>query len=148
MLSERYRQHMESHPLRREIIATHITNSMVNAGGLTLVRRYCDELGYSISNLVRAYAAAREIFHVPSFRREVEGLDNQVTATTQIRLLREGGRLIERASLWLLQNRPLPLDITVSVARFRDGAQALEAVAKEQPDVVTLDVKMPVMDGM
>ena len=125
VLAERYRGHMENHPLRREIIATHITNSLVNAAGLTLVNRYCDELGYSASNLARAYAAARAIFEIPTYRRQVEALDNQVSAETQIRLLLDGGRLIERATLWLLQNRPLPLDIAATVDRYHAGTRII-----------------------
>jgi glutamate dehydrogenase len=125
VLSERYRNHMENHPLRREIIATHITNSLVNAAGPTLVNRYCDELGYSASNLARAYAAARTIFEIPTYRRDVETLDNQVAAETQMKLLIEAGRLIERATLWLLQNRPLPLDIAATVDRYHAGTQTI-----------------------
>jgi len=126
-LSEHYGDAMEHHPLRREIIATHLTNSLVNSAGFTLVQRYCDELGYSIDNLVRAYAAARDIFDLPSYRRDIEALDNKVAAKVQIEMLLEGGRLIERAAAWLLQNVELPLDIGKIVEHFRGGIETIKA---------------------
>jgi len=127
VLSERYRDAMESHPLRREIIATHLTNSLVNSAGYTLVQRYCDELGFSIDNLVRAYAAARDIFDVPAYRRDVEALDNRVANEVQIEMLLEGGRLIERAAAWLLQNADMPLDISHTVEHFQSGIETIRA---------------------
>ena len=38
-------------------------------------------------------------------------------------------------------------DVSV-VGRCRDGRQALDSIRAEQPDLVTLDVEMPVMDGL
>jgi glutamate dehydrogenase len=125
VLSERYQPAMERHPLRREIIATHLTNSLVNSAGYTLVQRYCDELGYSIDNLVRAYAAARDIFDIPSYRRDIEALDNRVANEVQIEMHLEGGRLIERAAAWLLQNIELPLDISKTVEHFQAGIETI-----------------------
>ncbi|MGA8258936.1 MAG: NAD-glutamate dehydrogenase [Arenicellales bacterium] len=127
VLSERYEPAMESHPLRREIIATHLTNSLVNSAGYTLVHRYCDELGYSIDNLVRAYAAARDIFDLPSYRGDIESLDNKVSTAVQIEMHLEGGRLIERAAAWLLQNVALPLDISKIVEHFQSGIQDIRS---------------------
>ena len=45
----------------------------------------------------------------------------------QIDLLLEGRRLVERASRWLLGNRPRQLDIASTVRHFRPGAMALYA---------------------
>jgi len=127
VLSERFETAMENHPLRREIIATHLTNSLVNSAGYTMVQRYCDELGYSIDNLVRAYAAARDIFDLPSYRRDIESLDNRVATSVQIEMLLEGGRLIERAAAWLLQNAELPLNIGQTVGRFQSGIETIRS---------------------
>ncbi len=126
-LSERYEAAMENHPLRREIIATHLTNSLVNSAGYTLVHRYCDELGYSIDNLVRAYAAARDIFDLPTYRRDIESLDNKVASAVQIEMHLEGGRLIERAAAWLLQNVALPLAISNTVEHFQSGIETIKS---------------------
>ena len=45
----------------------------------------------------------------------------------QLSLLLEGRRLVERASRWLLGNRPRQLDIASTVRHFRPGAMGLYA---------------------
>ncbi|WP_109772939.1 chemotaxis-specific protein-glutamate methyltransferase CheB [Quadrisphaera granulorum] len=42
----------------------------------------------------------------------------------------------------------LTVDDDVEVVLARNGEDALDVIAREQPDVVTLDVNMPVMDGI
>ncbi|MCB1939520.1 MAG: NAD-glutamate dehydrogenase, partial [Rhodocyclaceae bacterium] len=61
-LRERYAEQIQRHPLKREIIATHVINSMINRVGATFVSRLQDETGASVPEIVRAYLAAREAF--------------------------------------------------------------------------------------
>jgi glutamate dehydrogenase len=122
-LRSRYRAYMNSHPLRREIIATHITNSMINSVDLTMISRYTEQYGYSAADITRAYIAARDIFDMMSYREDVDALDNEVPAEKQIDMLIKMRRLIERATFWLLQNQPQPLDIAGSVNTFNDGVK-------------------------
>ncbi len=129
-----YRAHMDSHPLRREIIATHITNSMINSVDLTMISRYTEQYGYSAADITRAYVAARDIFDMMSYREDVDALDNEVPSGTQIDMLIKMRRLIERATFWLLQNQPQPLDIAGSVNTFAEG---VNHVAQHLHDWVT-----------
>lgn len=56
----------------------------------------------------------------------------------------DDSKLIRRAVRGLLESEP---DITV-VGEAENGAQALDLVSRLKPDVITLDVNMPVMDGI
>ena len=47
---------------KREIIATHVLNSMVNRVGSTFVHRLAERTGATPAQVVRAYLAAREVF--------------------------------------------------------------------------------------
>ena len=51
---------MPRHPLKREIIATHVTNSMLNRVGGTFVHYIMEITGFSPAEIVRAYLLARE----------------------------------------------------------------------------------------
>ena len=53
---------MPRHPLKREIIATHVVNSMVNRVGSTFVHRLMETTGATPHEIVRAYLLAREVF--------------------------------------------------------------------------------------
>ncbi|HEY1274856.1 MAG TPA: NAD-glutamate dehydrogenase [Thermoleophilaceae bacterium] len=124
-LPERFDDLMKGHRLRREIIATQVVNNMLHGGGTTFVFRLNEETGAPASEIARAYAVAREIFQMRPQWWEIEGLDNQVDAETQIAMLLEGRRLIERGARWLLRNRPRPLDIAATVGHYGPGAETL-----------------------
>ena len=50
------------HRLRREIIATQLTNSMINRGGPTLVVRIADQTGARADRIAAAFAAVRDSY--------------------------------------------------------------------------------------
>ena len=124
-LSSRFKHLMPAHRLRREIIATHVTNSMINRVGPGFTLRMNELTGARPSDTARAYAAAREIFRLRDLWHEVEGLDNAVTAKIQKELMHETRILLEQAILWLLRYRPQPIDIAFAVSEFRDTVDQL-----------------------
>jgi glutamate dehydrogenase len=124
-LPERFGEQMRDHRLRREIVATQVLNNMLHGGGTTFAFRLHEETGAPASEIARAYAVAREVFQMRPQWGEIEALDNQVAADTQIAMLLEGRRLIERGSRWLLHNRPRPIDIAPTVEHFEPGAAVL-----------------------
>jgi glutamate dehydrogenase len=124
-LPERFGEAMECHRLRREIIATHVTNSLVDRAGMTFVFRMHDETGAPASEIARAYAVAREVYAMPSFWRDVEALDHRVPAVIQTEMLLDARKLIERSTRWLLRSGRRPLDIAAAVADFAGGAEAI-----------------------
>ncbi|MGH3378763.1 MAG: NAD-glutamate dehydrogenase [Actinoallomurus sp.] len=124
-LRERFRDYMDRHPLRREIIATSVVNSMVNDSGITFAFRMGEETGASASDITRAYLVAREVFHMEAFWRSVDELDYQIDTATQISMRLEARKLTERGARWLLHNRRMPFDIRDTVDFFSAGADAL-----------------------
>jgi glutamate dehydrogenase len=126
-LREQFKKEMQEHPLRREIIATYITNSVLNRMGSTFMFRLMEETGESYPNIAGAYAAVREMFRARRLWSAIGDLDNQVPASRQIDMLIIVQRLLARASLWLLRHRRSPLDIERVVNHFSPGIIALEA---------------------
>jgi glutamate dehydrogenase len=131
-LRERFREQMREHRLHREITATHVTNSMVNRCGPSFAFRLGEETGVAAPDIVRAYTAAREIFNLRGLWKETEALDNRVGAETQIKILLDGRKLVERATRWLLRNRQTPLDIAAAISHFSEAAAEL---AERIPDL-------------
>jgi glutamate dehydrogenase len=133
-LRESFRDQVRRHPLRRDIIATYITNSMVNRAGSTFAHRLQEETGSSPPDVARAYTVSREVFDIRRLWKELATLDNVVAAEVQTELMSEARNLIERSSLWFLRNRRQPLDIAATVSHFAPGVASL---AQELPKLLT-----------
>ncbi|MFF1835866.1 NAD-glutamate dehydrogenase [Streptomyces sp. NPDC058231] len=126
-LRAQFPEAVDGHALRREIITTVLVNDTVNSGGSTFLHRMREETGASIEEIVRAQAAAREIFGLGQVWDAVEALDNQVAADVQTRIRLHSRRLVERGSRWLLGNRPQPLEIAETIDFFKDGVEQVWA---------------------
>jgi glutamate dehydrogenase len=126
-LPERYAGKMRSHRLRREIIATVVANQLVDRAGSTFAFRLEEETGAPASILARGYGVAREVFDMRSFWSDVEALDNEVGAETQLAMLIEGRRLVERATRWLVRSNPRSIHIAVTSHYYKPGARMLLA---------------------
>ncbi|CAN5845812.1 NAD-glutamate dehydrogenase [soil metagenome] len=124
-LRDRFREQLKGHRLRRQIVATHLTNDLVNRCGTTFAYRLREETGGTPPDIARAYAAARDIFDLRSLWSQIEALDNQVESEIQTNMLLDARKLVERATRWLLRNRRSPLDIAETVAQFTEGAGEL-----------------------
>lgn len=123
-LRKRYQHLMSYHRLRREIIATAITNSMVNRMGATFAERMQDETGTSTATVARAYTIAREVFDMRGIWTAIESLDNTIPASVQIAMMVQTGRLMRHATRWLL-NRQHSLDIAKTVEAYAPGIRIL-----------------------
>ncbi len=126
-LREAYAGVMPRHPLRREIIATHVVNSMVNRVGSTFVHRAMETTGAKPDEIVRAYLLTREVFGYVPLWQSIEALDNKVADSIQADMLIEAGRLIVRASAWFLRSRRLAEPMEQTMERFQPGVEALHA---------------------
>jgi glutamate dehydrogenase len=124
-LQKRYRDLMPRHPLAREIIATQITNSLVNRMGPTFVRRALEDTGATVGQLARAYAIAILAFEMRTLWTGVEALDNKVNANAQYSMMLQSARLIRHATSWLLATRSTSLDIAGAVEFFLPGIARL-----------------------
>jgi glutamate dehydrogenase len=126
-LQERFPRAISHHRLRREIIATATTNSLVNRMGPTFVPRAQEDSGAEPAQIARAYTAAREIFAMRDVWEQVEALDNKVPAKLQYEAAFQTSRLLRHATYWLLSARRRGLQVDAAVKEFRSGVRELEA---------------------
>jgi glutamate dehydrogenase len=124
-LREKFGAYIPRHPLKREIISTHVLNSMVNRVGSTFVHRLSDQTGAAPAQVVRAYLATREVMGHVALWQEVEALDNVVPDLVQSELLIEEGWLTARATTWFLRSRRLAEPMEAIFQRFTPAAEAL-----------------------
>src|SRR4029079_17966551 len=120
-----YAAYMARHPLSREIISTHVINSMLNRVGSTYVHRLTETTGAKPHEIIRAYLLSREIFGFVDLWKAIEALDGRVENAAQMEMLIDSSRLIERGTLWFLRSRRLTEDMAATIAQFTPRADAL-----------------------
>lgn len=132
-LSENFTEQTLQHQLRREIIATQVTNSLVNRLGPTFLFRLQDELGASTTEIAAAYVAVRSLFGMRPLWESIEKLDNTVSNETQTEMLFMVRGWVERGIHWLVKNRRTSNGIQPIVDYFSTGIIELQAAV---PDVL------------
>ncbi|WP_418321329.1 NAD-glutamate dehydrogenase [Piscinibacter sakaiensis] len=123
LLLERFPQALHRHPLKREIIATHVVNSMINRVGPTFVHRLHEETGAAAADIVRAYTGTRQMFGLVPLWQANESLNHKVPVSVQIQIIDATVKLIERGTVWLLQKRSALRDLAETIDRFAPGLQ-------------------------
>ena len=126
-LQKRFARAIKQHRLRREIIATATTNSLVNRMGPTFVPRAQEETGAEPAQIARAYTAAREIFDMRAIWAQIEALDTRVPAKVQYAMAFQTSRLLRHMTYWLALHRKDDLHVDQAVAEFRKGVRELES---------------------
>lgn len=104
VLQKKFAEKMEEHPLRAEIIATKLTNNMINDMGLNYLFRMREETGAAVHEIANAYAVVKGVFGIESLWAAVEALDNKVSADVQLDLFDTMRRTLRRASRWYMRH--------------------------------------------
>jgi glutamate dehydrogenase len=133
-LHEKYAGHMQRHRLKREIIATAVTNSTINRMGATFMMRMQEDTGHGPAAIAKAYTAAREILDARDLWAELEALDGKVAEDTQIDAILQIWSLLRHLTRWLLNRPGGSLDIAANVDRY---AAEVTTLRKAMPDVLT-----------
>ncbi|MEE8444254.1 MAG: NAD-glutamate dehydrogenase domain-containing protein, partial [Alphaproteobacteria bacterium] len=126
-IQQKYAAAIGRHRLRREIISTHLTNSIINRTGPGFINEMHLDTGMDVPEIVRAYTISREVFELRALWQDIEALDNIAPAEAQTRMLLETVRTLWRTTPWFLRNCRHPLDITAHVGEFHEGVQRIAA---------------------
>ena len=97
-----------NHRLRREIIATVTTNSLINRVGGTFVHQMHETTGQDSPVIVRAYIIARSVFNLRRIWSGIEALDNTVPTALQTAMLTDTVHMLEGTTRWFLHHGPHP----------------------------------------
>jgi glutamate dehydrogenase len=125
VLVEKYAPELAKHRLRREIIATQLTNRMVNHMGMNFVERMSESTGVNSAVIAKAYLGARDIFRFEDRWDELSALDYVVNHQLQKSMMLDLNRLIRRVTRWLIRHRRRSLDLKKEVPVFATALQGL-----------------------
>ena len=127
LLQKKFADEISNHQLRNEIIATQITNFVVNRMGITFINQICQDSGFGVIDVVKSFIIACDSFRLREVWEEVESLDGKIATHIQMQMFLSANKLLERSVTWLLRNQSKG-NVTAIVTRFRKIADELAGV--------------------
>ncbi|MEP6964926.1 MAG: NAD-glutamate dehydrogenase domain-containing protein, partial [Polaromonas sp.] len=126
-LTGKFPDAIAAHPLKREIVATFISNTVLNRTGATFVNYIASEAGATAADVIRAFTLAREIFDLEPLWDQIDALDYLVDSKLQLDLLAKLNAIAQRASRWILRIRARSTDLPTLITRYQPAARELRA---------------------
>ncbi|WP_293853091.1 NAD-glutamate dehydrogenase [uncultured Alsobacter sp.] len=152
-LVERFPDAIETHRLRREIVATQLANAIVNRGGPSVVVRLADQTGADAPAIAAAYAAVRDSYDLGGFNGAVDRLDARVPGALQMRLYGAAQDLLLSRLVWFIRQIDWTAEtLDAVVGRYRDGiaevaASLADTLLPDQAEQVSRRAAALVADG-
>jgi glutamate dehydrogenase len=133
-LQKKYAKAMEEHRLKREIIATAVTNSTINRMGATFLLRMQEDSGRSPGEVAKAFTITRETLDARELWTQIDALDGKVAEAVQIDALQVIWQMQRSFTRWLLARPGAIPDIQTAVDRYHDGIRDIRRAEGILPD--------------
>ncbi len=139
LIDLKYRKALTDHPLHREIIATQLSNKVVNEMGITFIYRLQREMGATVGEITRAQMLASHIYNTEELERLILSLGLQVPINLQYEMLYNIRNLINISTRWFLHSRHLKENLENVINLF---APQIKIVEKLTPNLMGGSVKI------
>jgi glutamate dehydrogenase len=133
-LQKKYAAEMEKHRLKREIIATAVTNTTINRMGATFLLRMQEDTGRTAAEVAKAFTITRETLDARALWNQIDALDGKVPESVQIDALQVIWSVQRSFTRWLLTRPGAIPGIAVAVERYHDGFNEIRAADGVLPD--------------
>jgi glutamate dehydrogenase len=98
------REHLGGHRLRRDIIASQLTNDLVDLMGATFITRICRDTGAPVEDVARAWLVAARLADHRALLSQIGAREARLGAHDTYRWILGLARVLERTTLWVLRN--------------------------------------------
>lgn len=145
-ISKLFDSALHEHPLRREIIATQLSNQIVNQVGITFFSRMQLETGASIPEIAQAWRIAIQVYRTDELSTLINSLGFSISIDTQQELLHHIRQLLNIATRWFLRNKRLAMMDQASILDFIQAIKKLERWIPQLMVGLTKDYMNQVID--
>lgn len=129
-MQKEFAKDIRSHPLKREIVATQLTNDIINRGGSTMAIRLCEETGRSCGDLAAAFSAASTVLGLNEIYDGIDALDNKIKSEVQLALYEKLQFITRRKTAWFLVNGDFSDGLKKEIKLYKAGLAAYMKLAK------------------
>ena len=126
LLRERYPDEIQEHPLRREIIATEMTNAVVNLLGITFVHRAIRDTGATPVQVLRAVLAAMEMTDMGALLASLTATKGRMPAVLFHEVLSRLTAALESVTSWILLADADLCSLRGQIVGYRQHLQELQ----------------------
>lgn len=112
---------IRNHPLRREIVATQLTNNIINRGGSTMAVRLEEETGHSRGELAAAFSVATAVLGLNEIYEALDELDNKIDGALQLKIYSKLQFISRRKTAWFITNGDFSNGLTKEIKAYKDG---------------------------
>ena len=120
-LVEQFPDALEKHRLRREIIATQLTNSIINRGGPSFVVRVADQTGAAAATIAAAFFVVRNSYDMIALNGAIDALDAKISGKLQLDLYAAVQDLLLDRIVWFVRNVDMSKGLADVVEHYKEG---------------------------
>ncbi len=125
-IRKKFASALSEHRLNRDIIATQLSNQVINEMGITFVYRLQMETGATVEEIVRAHAVASRIYGTRELQKQIEQLAFKIPMSDQYDMLHNIRNLINLTTRWFLHGDHLKGDLQKIIDHFSLRIKSLE----------------------
>ena len=125
ILQKDFVDEIRNHQLSAEIIATQVTNLIINRSGIHLINQIASDNGFEVADIVKSYIIVCDSFGLEEVWKEIESLDGKISAEIQIKMFLAVSKLLERSVLWLLRHNRKTKDITSTINEYKTVVESM-----------------------
>jgi len=130
-LRKNFKNAMLEHKLRRDIIATQLSNLVVNEIGITFFYRLQTETGATIAEILRAQTVASQVFNIRELQALIESLGFKIPIVTQYEMRHQIRNLVNLATRWFLHGDRLQAGVAELIKYYQPRLQQLRNIVPE-----------------
>jgi glutamate dehydrogenase len=130
-LATRYADDIRGHRLRREIIATTLTNQIVNRLGSASPQRMADETARPVAEIAHAFTIARAVLGLPEIWQQIDALDGKIGGQIQLELYSRTQDALAHTTRWFMREGQMAGGsggLDAAIATHAKGAADLTAL--------------------
>ncbi|MBM94034.1 MAG: NAD-glutamate dehydrogenase [Legionellales bacterium] len=128
------------HPLRKEMISTHLSNAFINELGITFLTELSEECELAIVDIISAYMMVRKIFKVQSIYDSIQSYENTLPFELLMTFHHSLRMFLRRAVRWVLNNHLVALDQLEST-ELNNLAESIQALLVILPSMLRGPIK-------
>ena len=118
LLRRRYAEDMPRHRLAREIVATALTNRMLNHMGPTFAVRMHEDTGATTGEITRAFAAAAALTETDALRAMLRARTTATPLAVELEILHTSASVLRHMTRWFLHHHRTDLGVSALIESY------------------------------